>query len=1006
VIIDNFYPGSVPVFQILMLLNCHSFFSLRFGTIPEDELLALCREHGYDCAALTDINNTSGCLNFIRMASRYDIKPIVGIDFRNGVKQQFVALAKNNSGFQILNAYLSAQKLADIPFPDRAPEMEHVAVIYPFEKLNKERREQFRPDEYIGISMQDLDKLHYSPLHRFMDRLVIQQPVTFRNKKDFNAHRLLRAIDGNTLLSKLALSETGKENEQIVQAKVLEYQFKQKDFRVILENTRKLMDECNIHFSFGGEREHQNLKVFGKNEEEDFKRLRSMSYQALGYRYGNNITDEIFDRIAKELEMIRQQNFVPFFLVNQDIVNYARRKDYYYVGRGSGANSIIAYLLNITNVDPIELDLYFERFINLHRKNPPDFDIDFSWRDREDVTRHIFDTYGKNGQAALLATYSTFQHSSAIRELGKVFGLPAYEIDALSNGKYDPKKLDQLSGLVVRYADYLQTNNQPNHLSIHAGGILISERPMHYFTATDVPPKGFPTTQFDMVIAEDVGLNKYDILGQRGLAKIKETLEIIRYNRPEASDFDINDVRKFKTDPKINELIRQAQCIGCFYVESPAMRMLLKKLEVDNYLGLVAASSIIRPGVAKSGMMREYILRHRHPEKRSEAHPRLLELMEETYGIMVYQEDVIKVAHYFAGLTLGEADVIRRGMSGKFRGREEFERVKKKYFKNCRSKGYDEIMTMEIWNQIASFAGFAFAKGHSASYAVESYQTLFLKAYFPLEFMVAVLNNGGGFYAPELYIHEARMLGALVHAPCVNHSEAQATIKGSQIYLGMQFLNALEEKTIEKILGARRQDGPFTSLNDFLDRVPISIEQLTILIRIDAFRFTGIGKKTLLWKAHFRLSTTPVKVPQKQLFHTEIKDFELPEFHSSILDDAYDQIELLGFPLCSPFNLLKNPLPKSVMSRDLQNFVNQEVVQYGYLVALKNTRTARGESMQFGTFLDYEGQFIDTVHFPAAAAKVNASVKGVYKIRGVVTEEFGFLTVEVAEITRMESAAR
>ncbi len=241
-----------------MLLNCHSFFSLRFGTIPEDELLALCRENGYDCVALTDINNTSGCLNFIRMAPRFDIKPIVGIDFRNGVTQQFVALAKNNNGFQAMNAYLSTQKLADIPFPDRAPEMEHVAFIYPFEKINKVRREQFRPNEYIGISMQELDKLHYSPLHRFMDRLVIQQPLTFRNKKDFNAHRLLRAIDGNTLLSKLTVGETGKENEQIVQAKVLEYHFKQKDFRTILENTRKLMDECNIHFSFGSEREHQN----------------------------------------------------------------------------------------------------------------------------------------------------------------------------------------------------------------------------------------------------------------------------------------------------------------------------------------------------------------------------------------------------------------------------------------------------------------------------------------------------------------------------------------------------------------------------------------------------------------------------------------------------------------------------------------------------------------------------------------------------------------------------
>jgi DNA polymerase III alpha subunit len=215
-------------------------------------------------------------------------------------------------------------------------------------------------------------------------------------------------------------------------------------------------------------------------------------------------------------------------------------------------------------VDPIELDLYFERFMNLYRKNPPDFDIDFSWRDREDVTQYIFDTFGKNGQASLLATYSTFQHSAAVRELGKVFGLPAYEIDALSDGKYDPNKLDQFATLVIKYAKYLQDNNQPNHLSIHAGGILISEKPIHHFTATDLPPKGFPTTQFDMVIAEDVGLNKYDILGQRGLAKIKETLEVIRYNRPDAPAFDIDNVKKFKTDPKINNLIKQASALAVF----------------------------------------------------------------------------------------------------------------------------------------------------------------------------------------------------------------------------------------------------------------------------------------------------------------------------------------------------------------------------------------------------------------------------------------------------------
>jgi len=987
-----------------MLLNCHSYFSLRYGTIPEKELLELCVLNDYNAIALTDINNTSGCLNFIRMAEKYDIKPIVGIDFRNGMQQQFIGLAKNNMGFQELNAYLSKHSHDKTQFPDQAPALENAVFIYPFEQLLKTKKEVFQANEYIGISIKDLNRVRFSPLRDREDKFVILHPVSFRNKKDFSAHRLLRSIDENTMLSKIASFGTGEETEQMLPSKILKYHFK--NFDSIVDNTEKLMDECHIRFTFGEDKEHQNLKVYGKSEADDYQRIRQLSYNALGYRYGDSVNDLILDRISMELDLIQKQNFIPFFLVNHDIVNYARQKDYFYVGRGSGANSIVAYLLNITNVDPIELDLYFERFINMYRKSPPDFDIDFSWKDREDITDYIFKKFGAKGQAALLGTYSTFQHSAAVRELGKVFGLPTSEIDNLSNGKYDPKKLDQFSSLVIKYATYFQENNQPNHLSIHAGGILISERPIHYFSATDLPPKGFPTTQFDMVIAEDVGLNKYDILSQRGLAKIKETLEIIKYNRPEAPAIDINDVKQFKLDPKINNLIKQAQCIGCFYVESPAMRMLLKKLEVDNYLGLVAASSIIRPGVAKSGMMREYILRHQDEKRRKDAHPILAELMPETYGIMVYQEDVIKVAHYFAGLTLGEADIIRRGMSGKFRGRDEFEQVKAKFFKNCKEKKYDEKTTEDIWAQIASFAGYAFAKGHSASYAVESYQTLFLKAYYPLEYMVAVLNNGGGFYAPELYVHEARMMGATVMAPCVNHSYAQAMIEGTDIYLGMASLNEIEEKTILRILEARKEGGVFTSLNNFLDRVAISIEQLTILIRINAFRFTKIDKKTLLWKAHYRMNKANNKVPQKQLFEIEIKDFDLPKFETSPADEAYDQIELLGFPLCSPFELVKNPMSKSVMSRDLNNHINQDIIQYGYLVAVKNTRTSKGERMQFGTFLDQEGQFIDTVHFPPVAAKYNLSNKGVYKIYGKVIDEFGFLSVEVNEIVRMDMALR
>jgi len=529
--------------------------------------------------------------------------------------------------------------------------------------------------------------------------------------------------------------------------------------------------------------------------------------------------------------------------------------------------------------------------MNLYRANPPDFDIDFSWRDREDVTRYIFDTFGKEGQVSLLATYNTFQHKGAVRELGKVFGLPKHEIDLLSSGKYNPQALDQYAKLVHQYAQHL--NGMPNHLSIHAGGVLVSERPMHYFSATNLPPKGFPTTQ--------LGLYKYDILGQRGLGKIKDALGIIKVNRPEAPEVDIHHVKPLLEDKRINKMVSEAKCIGCFYVESPAMRMLLKKLEVNSYLGLVAASSIIRPGVAKSGMMREYILRHKDPERRKKAHPVMWELMADTYGVMVYQEDVIKVAHHFAGLSLGESDVLRRGMSGKFRSREEFQLVKDKFISNCRTKGYTDQLTLEVWNQVESFAGYAFAKGHSASYAVESYQSLYLKCYYPLEYMVAVLNNGGGYYRAETYIHEARMLGATIYPPCVNHSNGLTVIKGSTIYLGFHFLSGLDTKTILAIIAEREQRGPYRSLDDFLERVHISAESLDVLIRVKAFQFTGINKRELLWDGYYKLNHQPKTIFQEPLFKVKAQQFEFPKLPTSALEEAFDQIELLGFSLINPY---------------------------------------------------------------------------------------------------------
>ncbi|NND62256.1 MAG: DNA polymerase III subunit alpha [Flavobacteriaceae bacterium] len=973
-----------------MYLNTHTYYSLRYGTIKPRDLLQWFQDLGVSAFALTDINTTSACLEIARLSPKYNIKPSLGIDFRNSAKQQFILLAKNNEGFQHINRYLSEfLHEDDYKIPDRSKALPHTIVIYPFSKFEGET---LLDHEFLGVKIEDLNRLKFSPWNKRLDKLVILQTVSFQNKKGYNTHRLLRSIANNTLLSKLPEEEQGSPNDLLCSPQKLEAAFS--EFPELIENTQRLLELCKVEFDFSKETPN-NQRSYTGNEGLDYRLLKKLTYRGLPYRY-KRPGRRVLLRIEKELEIIRQKGFVSYFLINWKILKYARSKGYFYVGRGSGANSVIAYLLRITDVDPIELDLYFERFINLYRKNPPDFDIDFSWADRDDVTEFIFRRFR---HTALLTVYNTFKYKAAVRELGKVFGLPKAEIDVLSSGDYNYKALDKLSQLVIVYGKLI--HGFPNYLGIHASGIIISEKPIHYYTPTFMPPKGFPTTQFDMVVAEDIGLYKFDILSQRGLGKIKDAVEIIKYNHPKLPPIDIHDIKRFKKDERIKYLLRNAKAIGCFYVESPAMRMLLRKLQVDNYLGLVAASSVIRPGVSQSGMMREYILRYRFPERRKDAHPVMLDIMPETYGVMVYQEDVIKVAHYFGGLTLGEADMLRRGMSGKFRSRDEFLKVKDQFFENCRKSGKPDDLTKEIWRQTESFAGYAFAKGHSASYAVESYQSLFLKAYYPLEYMVATINNGGGFYRTEFYVHEARMHGAEILPPCVNLSNPETVIRGKNIYLGFAFLHALESRTIKTFINERRENGVFKSLDDFIDRVPISMEQIAILIKINAFLFTQRNKRELLWEAHMKINKVTFEDPKLLLFKAEKVDYKTPNLPNTNLEDAFDEMELLGYPLCNPFQLLLETSEVRLRARDLGRYVNKEIMIDGYLVTTKRTSTSNKKTMYFGTFLDLDGDFIDTVHFPPVAAKYKFRGKGVYRICGKVMEEFDCITVEVSKMERL-----
>ncbi len=979
-----------------MLVNSHSYYSLRYGVLSPKEWLAFFESQPWSAMAITDINNTSACMTVLYLLRNHPKKrAVIGVDFRNGITPCYVALAKNWEGFRQINDHLSEHLHRKQRFSSRAPvaALKDAWIIYPLESLPPDA--PLAPNELIGVGADQLRFLHLSPHVRRQHKLIAMPTATFRGKRDHNAHRLLRAIDENALLSKLSKDKQANEDDLYLSNDELRRAYVEVPY--LLRQAQQVLEDCAVLLP---DEASLNLQTYTGSKQKDLRLLKKLAYDGIPYRYPT-VDFKVKERIEKELELIAKKNFVSYFLINWDIVNYAQKRGYFYVGRGSGANSIVAYLLKITDVDPIELDLYFERFINLYRTSPPDFDLDFSWRDRDDITQYIFKRFP---HTALLATYNTFQYRAVVRELGKVFGLPKHEIDKLSRGKFTSNELDQLGHLVLRYSTYIQ--GFPSHLSIHAGGILIAEKSIHYHTGTFLPPKGFATTQFDMVVAEDIGLHKFDILSQRGLSKIQDALHIIRKNKPEDRLLDIRNLQPFKQDEKIKSILRDGSAMGCFYVESPAMRMLLKKLKVDTYLGLVAASSIIRPGVSNSGMMREYILRFTDPERRQDAHPVLLDIMPDTFGVMVYQEDVIKVAHYFAGLSLGEADVLRRGMSGKFRSREEFKRVENQYFENCKARGYSLELAQDIWRQIESFAGYAFAKGHSASYAVESYQSLYLKAHYPLEYMVAVINNFGGFYSTEFYVHEARKLGGIVEAPCVQQGDYPTVIRGTTIYLGFVLLHGLDESVGVTIGRERQEGGPFSNLTDFIDRVPIGIEQLSLLIRIGAFRFTGVAKQTLLWEAHHMLKghkQSAVPAASLSLFKGTVssRDYKVPLLEQSALEQAFDEIELLGFLLADPFLLADEPMNQGTTAIEFPEKLGHFVIAYGYLVTVKDTKTQKGDRMNFATFVDQNGDFLDSVHFPNIAAQFPFRGKGLYKVQGRVVEEFGFYSIEASALYKL-----
>lgn len=738
------------------------------------------------------------------------------------------------------------------------------------------------------------------------------------------------------------------------------------------------------------------IPMFTEEKKKSFELLKEVSLHGLSNKYPC-ITDQIRRRFEYELTTIEKLGFTDYFLIVNDITTRAKELGVRVLGRGSAANSLISYALDFTQIDPIKYDLYFERFLNPYRKSPPDIDLDFSWKIRNQIYAYLKTKWGIE-RVAMISTHITLNSRGAIRETGKAYGVNSDELSYLSSligrqsireflaapdkrgrFKVDPIRLHIHKNL-LKIASTVE--GMPTHFSIHAGGIVIAPDSLYDFTIIQPSSKELPITHIEIKACEYLGLVKLDLLSQRALGVYADIHDHLKTaGKPKIPV----EPEIIEADDEVKEKLRTGDTLGVFYIESPGMRGLLAKMKCQSFSELVAASSIIRPGVAESGMMQEYIKRHLGIGKWKPVHPLMAEILKETYGIMVYQEDVMKVANRIAGFSLADADVLRRAMSGKERSLEQMNSAREKFFAGAANKGIPELITREIWRQISSFCGYAFCKAHSASYAVLSMQLLWAKVHYPAMFYASVINNRGGFYGIQAYISAARRSGLRVEPPEINRSNADFSFSENTLLTGLSFIGNISYKTINNII-QERSIRPFSDIKDFLDRVSISDEEWEKLVDSGCFRNFGTQalcrwQRKLLNKSGI-FGVSPVKLPE----HLAAEE------SNEIL--IANELKSLGFAVSGhPINLFKIP-GNCIKSNEVANHLNRRIFFAGILIAAKSVTTSRGSKMKFLTLEDEFG-LLETVFFPDAWKKNSIALDKACAllVGGIVRSDSGQMVV-------------
>lgn len=887
-------------------LRVHSVYSRGEGSLTLEELMQFAERNRLPAVALTDLGAFYGWGKLKAVAEGRGFKPVFGceleLDFP--VKgSRYIFLVKEKKGYsrllEIFNRkqFLEPEGLITIfILPDSLPLAE--AELEEWVRAMPKIKERVPEDFYPGCGLENFEAAEWLSEHSGQPLLWVQPLKYLRSPERLV---LLRAIDQKIPyppeFKKLApfLSGFGPEQEKIA--------LKKYGYRVKPVFNRNLEVAEKIIFSFEAVVPPLPSELFPVTLRQvinrNLSRLKNLSWRER-------------ERAVRELQVVEESGFAPYFLVVHDVVEFAQSRGIYHNLRGSGASSYLAYLLGISRLNPVEYDLYFERFLNRGRPDPPDFDLDFESARRDEVLEYVLRRYGsgKTG-AAYVCSLKNYRARSALYETARAFGVSPEEARAMSKKVpmfAEPDYLRQMppqAGYLEIWKLASELSGVFAEISLHVGGVILTPAPVDRFLPLEESVKGLLMCHYDRDTVEELQLIKLDLLSTRGLTAISETRKALKLEHIPPDD------------RQSYALLQQARTIGCFQVESPAMMNLLRRMKPENLSDLIHALALIRPGPTESGM-KEAFLRRREGKAVAED-PLLAKVLPETGGLMFYEEQVMQVAERLAGFPPEEGELLRRQL----KKRRVEEKLRQKFFQQALSRGYSASEIEALWQKMEKFSSYSFNRAHSASYALMAYEAVYLKAHHPLVYMTAVLNAGGGYYQLPEYVEEARRLGIAILGPEVNRSGYRFQVEGKAIRVGLGSIKSLTLKTVEKIISEREKDGPYLSVEDFLSRVKPGQSDLLCLIQAGTLD-----------------SLEPNRSYQVLRYFQGISELKVADINKE--EKKKLQLKFLGFlPAGDPLDFLNGRRPPLRVAQ-LKELSGQMVELAVRIVDAREIRTAKG----------------------------------------------------------------